>query len=77
MSKFADDPKLGHKANCEQNHISNQSDLNTLVDWVDKWKINFNVEKRTYLHWNPQYKLDYLMVEQHLTEVNLHRYLGI
>ena len=78
ISKFADDTKLCHRANSEQDRISIQNDLNKLVEWAGKWQMNFNVEKCTVMHIGAHNrKSDYSMAEQRLTEVNQQRDLGI
>ena len=45
MSKFADDTKLCHAARNPDNITELQEDINKLVDWANKWQINFNVDK--------------------------------
>ena len=78
ITKFADDTKLCHKANCEQDRLTIQSDLDKLVEWAEKWQMNFNVDKCTVMHVgtnNQNY--NYAMGNQNLAEVNQQRDLGV
>ena len=43
MSKFADDTKLCQRARNLDNITELQEDINKLVEWEDKWEMNFNV----------------------------------
>ena len=45
MSKFADDTKLGHRARNLDDIMELQEDINKLVEWANKWQMNFNAGK--------------------------------
>ena len=42
---FADYTKLYHPIRAPQDHILLQRDLARLVDWCDRWKMSFNLDK--------------------------------
>ena len=48
--KFADDTKLEGKVSSPQERQTLQDDLNTLVEWSEKWQMKFNVDKCQVLH---------------------------
>ena len=50
MNKFADDTKLGHKANIEADKEVLQKALDNLCMWLDRWRMEFNVNKCKVLH---------------------------
>ena len=50
MSKFADDTKLCHRARKPDNKMELQEDINKLVEWANKWQMNFNVYKCSVMH---------------------------
>ena len=50
MNKFADDTKLGHKANIEADKEVLQKALDNLCMWSDRWGMEFNVNKCKVLH---------------------------
>ena len=43
MSKFSDDTKLCHRAINPDDIMELQEDINKLVEWANKWQMNFNV----------------------------------
>ena len=43
--KFADDTKIFRQVRDVQDSISMQADLDQLVEWADKWQMQFNVSK--------------------------------
>ena len=45
MSKFADDTKLCHRARNPDDIMELQEDINKLVEWANKWQMNFNVRR--------------------------------
>ena len=45
ISKFADDTLLCHRARNPDDIMELQEDINTLVEWANKWQMNFNVDK--------------------------------
>ncbi|KAF7684982.1 putative RNA-directed DNA polymerase from transposon X-element, partial [Cucumispora dikerogammari] len=78
ITKFADDTKLCHKANCEKDRLTIQSDLDKLVEWAEKWQMNFNIEKCTIMHVGTKnLNYNYAMGNQDLAEVNQQRDLGV
>jgi len=50
VSKYADDTKLCARATSEQDRIQLQQDIDKLVEWSNKWQMEFNVEKCTVMH---------------------------
>lgn len=50
ISKFADDTKMGARALTEADRERLQRDLDTLVNWANRWQMEFNVEKCKVLH---------------------------
>ena len=45
--KFADDTKLFRQV---RDTVEMQEDLNRLVEWADKWQMQFNVSKCKVMH---------------------------
>ena len=43
--KFADDTKIVRQVRDVQDNISMQADLDQLVEWADKWQMQFNVSQ--------------------------------
>ena len=43
MFKFADDTKLFRQVSDTVNAVGMQEDLHRLVEWADKWQMQFNV----------------------------------
>ena len=57
MSKFADDTKLCQGARNHDDITELQEDINKLVEWANKWQMNFNVDKCSVMcigHYNMQ-----------------------
>ena len=50
MSKFADDTKLCHRARNPNDIMEPQEDINTLVEWANKWQMSSNVDKCFVMH---------------------------
>ena len=48
--KFADDTKIFKQVSNVQDNIHMQADLDKLVDWADKWQMQFNVSKCKVMH---------------------------
>ena len=62
IKKFADDTKVGNTINAPEDAQCLQTTLNRLVDWSNKWGMQFNFAKCKVLHLgrtNPRY--DYTM----------------
>ena len=45
MLKFSDDTKLCHRARNPDDIMELQEVINKLVEWGNKWQMNFNVDK--------------------------------
>ena len=50
VSKFADDTKIARVVSNENEAMKLQRDLDRLMGWVDKWQMEFNVNKCKVLH---------------------------
>ena len=50
MFKFAADTKLFHIARNPDDMTGLQEDINKLVEWANKWQINFNVDICSVMH---------------------------
>ena len=50
LSKFADDTKVGGKANNTEDCKVLQEILDYLVEWADKWQMKFNADKCKVIH---------------------------
>ena len=48
--KFADYPKLCHRARNPDDIMQLQEDINKLVEWANKWQMSFNVDKCSVMH---------------------------
>ena len=47
---YADDTKVFRRADCEQDRLALQRDLDELADWAGKWQLRFNVDKCRTMH---------------------------
>ena len=81
ISKFADDTKRGVTAEETLMRILNYERTSTatrLVDWVNKWQMNFNVNKCAVMHiGHDNIQHNYTMVNQQLLATEEQRDLGI
>ena len=78
MSKFADDTKLCHRARNPDGIMELQEDINKLVEWANKWQMNFNVDKCSVMHIeHNNMKSNYNMSNQQLPTTDQYRDLGI
>ena len=50
MLKFADDIKVICSIEKEENGATLQADLDKLLDWSNKWQMQFNLEKCKVMH---------------------------
>ena len=50
ISKFADDTKVGRIVESEEDRAALQNDINNLMNWSDKWQMQFNASKCKILH---------------------------
>jgi len=48
--KFADDTKLLSQVSDKVDAVGMQEDLDRLVEWADKWQMQFNVSKCKVMH---------------------------
>jgi len=48
--KFANDTKIFRKMRDVRDNICMQADLDRLVEWADKWQMQFNVSKCKVMH---------------------------
>ena len=56
--KFADDTKYGRTVICEEDRELMQNDIDRLLDWAERWQMEFNGKKCKVLHFghnNPRY----------------------
>ena len=50
MSKFTADTKLCHRARNHDGIMELLKDINTLVEWANKWQMSFNVDTFSVMH---------------------------
>ena len=50
MSKFPHDTRLCHRTRNPDDIMEPQEDINKLVEWANKWQMNFNVNKCSVIH---------------------------
>ena len=77
MLKFADDTTVICPIEKEENGATLQADLDKLLDWSNKWQMQFNLEKCKVMHFgynNPC--LEYTMGEAKLTVSKSEKDLG-
>ena len=78
IAKFADDTKLGGKANNLVDCENIQSDLDRLTQWSEKWQMKFNTDKCKVMHIGSQnIKYDYKMNDKILQKVREEKDLGV
>ena len=56
--KFADDTKYGRTVICEEDRELMQNDIDRLLEWAERWQMEFNGKKCKVLHFghdNPRY----------------------
>ena len=53
---FADDTKIFHQVESENDADMLQSDLNNLADWYNAWKMSFNTNKCHVIHYGKRNK---------------------
>jgi hypothetical protein len=78
ISKFADDTKITRLVDGEVDRNNLQTALDGLVDWAERWGMQFNVKKCKVMHLgrrNPQYT--YRMGGVELTKTEEERDLGV
>ena len=77
---FADDCLIYRPINSIEDHLILQNDLHTLVDWSNKWQMEFNIPKCTILQITLRQQsdpFDYRMNNIILKTTDQHPYLGI
>ena len=78
MSKFTDDTKLCHRGRNPDDIIELQEGINKLVEWANKWQMNFNVDKCSVMHIaHNNMQGNYNMFNQQLLTTDKHRDIGI
>ena len=78
ISKFADDTKIANKVDSENERQLLQSDLNTLIEWSNKWQMKFNIDKCHVLHiGNQNPKATFSINNIPMTSVDKEKDLGI
>lgn len=78
ISKFADDTKIGGKAQNDFDAQQIQLDLNKVAAWSEKWQMKFNVDKCKVMHighHNPKH--EYFMAGKKLIPVTEEKDLGV
>ena len=75
--KFADDTKVFGKVMDDTDKCKLQEDLNKLVSWAQKWKMEFNVTKCKVMHTGNNNKFSYEMNGKVLDQVMVEKDLGI
>ena len=76
--KFADDTKAGHQISADRDRQSLQTCLDNLVEWADKWQMQFNISKCKVMHigrGNPMHT--YYMSGIALQEVSTEKDIGV
>ena len=73
---FADDTKIFKTIQCEQDHDILQQDVVKLIDWSNKWKLKFNVEKCKIIHYGFNnkkcvYYMNELVIKEDICEKDL------
>ena len=78
ISTFADDTKIGNRADNETNALKLQNDLDKVVSWANKWEMEFNLDKCKVMHVGVKnVKNKYMMLGKQLNITNEERDLGI
>ena len=78
ISKFADDTNLCHRARNPDDIMGLQEDIKKLVEWADKWQINFNVDNCSVMHiGHNNMQGNYNMSNQQLPTTDQQQDLGI
>ena len=78
MSKFEDDTKICHRFRNPDDITELKKDINKLVEWANKWKLNFNVDKCSVMHIrHNNVQGNYSMSNQQLPTTDQQRDLGI
>ena len=66
---FADDTKLYAVVNEEEQQISLQNDIDSLLKWSDRWLLKFNKSKCKHIHLGPNTNIKNKMGESDIQQV--------
>ena len=78
ISKFSDDIKLCYGARNPDDIMELQEDISTLVEWANRWQMNFNVDKFSMMHiGHNNMQGNYNMSNQQLQATDQQQDLGI
>ena len=78
LLKIADDTKVGHSVDREEDRKALQKALDTLCEWANRWGMSYNVEKCHVLHLgrsNPRHK--YTMNGKVLVDTEMEKDIGV
>ena len=76
--KFADDTKLCHRANGDEDNRVLQKDLDLATNWTKRWQMEFNVKKCKIMHIGPtNQQAVYTMGNHKLDKVEEEKDLGV
>ena len=78
MLKFANDTKVICPIEKEENGTTLQADQDKLLDWSNKWQMQFNLEKCKVMHFGyNNLCLEYTMGGAKMTVTKSEKYLGV
>jgi ribonucleases P/MRP protein subunit RPP40 len=78
IRKFADNTKVGHKVNNEQDQKILQDALDNLTRWADEWGMDFNIKKCKIVHFGrTNNRFEYTMRGQKLQVSEEERDIGV
>jgi hypothetical protein len=78
IATYADDTKIGYRADNNTNALKLQSDLDKIVSWAIKWKMEFNLDKCKVMHFGAKnVKYNYMMLGKQIKITDEERDLGV
>jgi len=78
VSKFADDTKMYMDVSTKEGNRVLQRDIDKVVEWADKWQMEFNSEKCAVMHIGSNNRQEmYAMKEVTLKSTNSEKDLGV
>ena len=78
IRKFADDTKVAHTVNSEQDRKTLQSCLDNLVKWSQNWGMEFNIPKCKVIHVGKKnHRFSYFMNGIEVTKTNQEKDIGV
>jgi Reverse transcriptase (RNA-dependent DNA polymerase)/Endonuclease-reverse transcriptase len=78
MKKFADDTKVGRRVGDASDANELQETLNRLMDWAQKWGMQFNTKKCKVMHFGRNNaEMEYMMGGQVLEKTSEERDIGV